>query len=1064
MSREDTRQCVSIATDDRARIPFAMIAVLLLVASVGLVATLETRSDPTVDRDVDLAMDRTITATQGELRTATLAASERVGTAPITSYDDSEIDAIAHAADQEEAFETYLKLLVYLEAVDRVPNAGQSIGGDTLTGVSLDPVHSGDGDGLDPGEAIERVDLEVGHFDPQVETGTIVATVHEIKVTAMVEGEPVVTETRAMEVTVGSPVFELNDRMAEYETQLNAGFFEEGVDGNTLDGLGSHLAARLYPLAYFKSGWNRMQPTRSPHDHDFEQITDLNHTEVLANQAIFAVQEDTFGTSDPYAERTMRPGYICMGYEIGETLLRSDGEGGELIDEDEVGIGDGANETAESGIDVEEALCGDGVMQEWIFGDESTGELPDAPDLSDLVRDGLGAMDVMDGEETVRVDHLAEAAHLEYTAEEAMDVVGELEEMAEAELNLGEGDEATDELGDPTMPVGEESYDRSIGSIVEQVYRVNLDRSEDVDGPPMASTEFPSEYNRSNYTDPESTLRVTDVTVRSTSHDTNEAGDDYSRQLHEVELTATVETMKRTVWVANDENVSPQTVNDSDTRSGSIGVAIEVEGEYGFDRRGEHYDREEFAIEELPVHYDYERNEGSNFYKAFEAAIVEMTVADGVESVESDLADALESTTGLIASPTSYENRVENALFTDVDRKTVPYEALVGDEERERIRALTAYELDNTHETFLRAYEEDPFTVERIELTESPSPPTLAKEYIQDEFEDEFVYAGFEAARPNETELNDTVVEMSDSTDDASDSTDDVDFSATSGEPYGTDGVYDGYLTPYDKARVQVRKAYFDRVYYWLDALADPYEERIDDIEDEVDDLDGGAMDDVLGFAQDALNADLEYDPEPIDGSRVLDEAHFEVAGSPTYMVHGNISQEDDPAVRPGGDTITDIGGETEHVPLSIRSNNRVPWPGVPVIPYPPAMWLAQVNFWDVEIRGEYARFEVSSTVGDPSHGDRLTYVREDHPIDVEVHDGKAVYVGSNEAISFASQTEVVVMMPGQVVSTGSIPAVSDTEPDSRGGESCSPTWAHTGPDFDPADDLAADDCHYPGN
>ncbi|WP_049925491.1 DUF7286 family protein [Halopiger goleimassiliensis] len=95
--------------------------------------------------------------------------------------------------------------------------------------------------------------------------------------------------------------------------------------------------------------------------------------------------------------------------------------------------------------------------------------------------------------------------------------------------------------------------------------------------------------------------------------------------------------------------------------------------------------------------------------------------------------------------------------------------------------------------------------------------------------------------------------------------------------------------------------------------------------------------------------------------------------------------------------------------------------------------------------------------MGDPADTDRLTYVAEASPVEVELNDGSTVQVGKNEAVDFDTSTEVIVIMPGAVVQTGGpVPAVADGKATDSGTTYCSDTWKEVGPD---ANSDAANRC-----
>ncbi|MFC6719113.1 hypothetical protein ACFQGT_07255 [Natrialbaceae archaeon GCM10025810] len=1026
--RTRTDRTITLADDDRARIPFAMIAVLLLVASVGTIAVLEQRADPTIDRDAQVVMDRTETAVQSEFRTAVLDATHRAGAAPINTTAGANVSAFSTETDRTDAFRTYVKLLVYLEAVDRLPAAGQSIDAETESTVSIPPVATDPGPGeVSPAEAIDAVELEIGHFDPDVERGVIDATVHGAEIDAEAGGEDLPTETRSISVSVGSPIFELNDRMHEYEAELNRGFFEgDGVPNPAdLEGLGQELAARLYPIAYMKAGWVRFgQETARPDDHAFEELIDTDHAEVLANHAIFSVQEDVFGTRDPYADRTMRPQHLCMSLDLVEEFRdverSADPDGTDpsenvtssanLEDAGETLRRNESNETViptDDEVNVKEEVCGDGgVINDWIFGDEATGELPDVPPLSELLQDGVDSMSAADQELALPVELVAELSYTEYHVDRTENVVDLLEEdAAEMRADIEKYGMADGDFSSVVDAAEDESYDASPSDIRDELYEIDVQTAQTSSSDPLPTPGTPDSagaYER-DYGNDSRRVVDADVGVSDVEHASIPDGDGYDRPIHEISAEGTADVTVVHGWKAkNETETSPDYTTTRATESVDVEVHTTINGEYGFSAGGEYYaTSDEFAVDPGPIETDYGSDpDAATFEAGFEAALLEATAAESASGVERDVATAMESALRR-SSPEALERSAEDAIVEDPSF-TLESDAVIPGERDAVTRALTD-ELEVVHEEFLEGWAADPLRVSMGELTDDETPPAKAIDHIRTEFEPRLV----------------------------------------------EDGPYE---TPEEKARMQLRKAYFDRIYYWLELFDEHYGEELDGVNDRIDDFGDDAgfdhLDDVLDFVQGFANAEFDPDPVDLEGSPVLDDAQYEVSGAPTYLPSVSIDSDREPAIRPENATITETDSDVHHDALSIRTHNRAPWPGIPVVFVAPSQWYATVNSWSVDVAGEYARLEVSSTIGDPSDSGRLTYVAEHSPVDVELSDGSVIRVGKNEAVDFETSTEVVVVMPGSVVQKGGpVPAVSDGDFIATGTNFCSETWKEVGPE-----------------
>ncbi|MFC7115712.1 hypothetical protein ACFQH2_13195 [Natronoarchaeum sp. GCM10025703] len=239
------------------------------------------------------------------------------------------------------------------------------------------------------------------------------------------------------------------------------------------------------------------------------------------------------------------------------------------------------------------------------------------------------------------------------------------------------------------------------------------------------------------------------------------------------------------------------------------------------------------------------------------------------------------------------------------------------------------------------------------------------------------------------------------------------------------DGEQGGYENAPAKARAELRLAYVESVIDAVEAVGDSHEGLRDGVEQEVTDHlgeDAAAANDVLdtslGIGQDALNGDIEENAGSLDGSPLTGNARFDVRGAPTYLSLDTVEREDVAAVRPAGTPPLETEGAT-HAPLTARYANPIGYPGVPVVPYP-GLWFASVSVWDVEVKGEYARFEVSAADGAPDSPSGTTYIREDRRVSVDIG-GEQYALGRVDPIEFSSRTLVVGVVPGDHRGSGTL-------------------------------------------
>ena len=122
---EDGLRPRGLANDDRARVPFALISIFLLVSSVMVVSYTETRNSPEIETDPELALDRTDAAVQTAIRDGVKRATERAAEQPLTRASETRYGEII---DDGDSFENYLRALIYLEVSERLGSAGQTVG------------------------------------------------------------------------------------------------------------------------------------------------------------------------------------------------------------------------------------------------------------------------------------------------------------------------------------------------------------------------------------------------------------------------------------------------------------------------------------------------------------------------------------------------------------------------------------------------------------------------------------------------------------------------------------------------------------------------------------------------------------------------------------------------------------------------------------------------------------------------------------------------------------------------------------------------------------------------
>jgi len=272
----------SFTVDERARVPFALIGVLLLVTSSTYAAGIADQGLISEDRSVERAVERVDTDSTAALRAAARqaaheAASEPVTRAPAGANAGSGGAEATPAVRNGSAFEDAFRIRLAIAGADALAAVDAEIGGVTAR-ASLPVVD-------DPDElsaARDRVEVET------VANGTATrVTFDGVRTTATREGRTLVNKTEDRTVVVAVPTLAAHERTEAFEERLDRG----PVDG---PGLGRQLTASLYPMAWAR-GYG--QYAGAP----VENVVANRHVELSANAGIVRTQRDVFGASDPDA-------------------------------------------------------------------------------------------------------------------------------------------------------------------------------------------------------------------------------------------------------------------------------------------------------------------------------------------------------------------------------------------------------------------------------------------------------------------------------------------------------------------------------------------------------------------------------------------------------------------------------------------------------------------------------------------------------------------------------------------------------------------------------------------
>jgi hypothetical protein len=337
-SATSRRPRAGLLPDDRARVPFAVLSVVLLVSSLAIVGHVNTREPAQTDTDPTLVMDRTDAAVQTALRDAVLHAAERAAERPLVEPSETGYGAVL---DDDRPFRSYLKALVYLEARERLTDTGQQVG-DARTDVSLPAIT--DSESFE--RALDRVTLSATGED-----GLLTVAIEGIEITGRHDGSQFAAQTERVEVSVSNPVLQLHGRTERFQERLDANVVRPGF--------AQRFNARIYAL-----GW-----ARGYAQYLGQPVTDVistRHIRPSANSALYRTQKSVFGAADPQLQDAVRRGWLCMAAKDAQGLYNS------YTGRQRTVAGD---------------VC---KASEWVLGDDDTGALPEAPETQELLGDAPG--------------------------------------------------------------------------------------------------------------------------------------------------------------------------------------------------------------------------------------------------------------------------------------------------------------------------------------------------------------------------------------------------------------------------------------------------------------------------------------------------------------------------------------------------------------------------------------------------------------------------------------------------------------------------------------------------
>ena len=273
-----------LADDDRARIPFALVGVLLLVGSASLAPSLATSGPSPVDRSADVAADRVDAEATAALRGAVRDAARAAAREPVTV---AAADGPGSELASPNIFRRYLRLRIFLAARDAVDPI-EHRRGDAVASVAL-------------GESVETVPAALDRISVSaVDDGTeLRATVRGLELRVERDGRVVGTHRVNRTVTVAVPVLALHDRTVAFQERLDAGPIES-------PGLARRMTVGLTAVAQARGvGQYAGLP--------ISNVVANRHVALSTNAGLLDAQRAAFGRADPDAAKGVRTATLRTG-------------------------------------------------------------------------------------------------------------------------------------------------------------------------------------------------------------------------------------------------------------------------------------------------------------------------------------------------------------------------------------------------------------------------------------------------------------------------------------------------------------------------------------------------------------------------------------------------------------------------------------------------------------------------------------------------------------------------------------------------------------------------------
>ena len=259
--------------DERARVPFALVGIVLLLGSATFAVTVQP-ARPSAEPAVDVAMERGTAETATALRSSVRRASDAAARRPVLTRANTSAGRVLNTS---QPFHDALRVRIYVQARNQLGRVDVEVGEVTVT-ASLPAT---------PNASALRAAKRRVHIDTVEGNKTALRVqVENVTVTARRGNRTVGHRTRTASFVVRTPVVALHERVERFETRLNAGLDRPGF--------GRRFTGYAYAVTWARG---YAQYSGVP----VENVVGSGHLGVLTNGAVLGEQRAVFGRSDASA-------------------------------------------------------------------------------------------------------------------------------------------------------------------------------------------------------------------------------------------------------------------------------------------------------------------------------------------------------------------------------------------------------------------------------------------------------------------------------------------------------------------------------------------------------------------------------------------------------------------------------------------------------------------------------------------------------------------------------------------------------------------------------------------